>query len=99
MFDDAAQRLAGDQLHDQVGGALLLAVVEHIGDAHVVQQRGVAGLGTEALEEAGIARVLLLEHLDGHDPAEDEVLGLPDFAHAADRNTRGQLESAAEGDS
>ena len=99
VFDDAAQRLAGDQLHDQVGGALLLAVVEDIGDAHVVQERGVACLGAEPLEEAGVARVFLLEHLDGDDPAEDLVLGLPDLAHAADRNTRGQLESAAEGDS
>ena len=69
MLDDAAQRLAGDQFHDQVGGALLLAVVEDIGDAHVVQERGVACLCAEPLEEAGIARVLLLEHLDGNDPA------------------------------
>src|SRR5919107_216493 len=35
----------------------------------------------------------------GTNPAQDLVFGLPDFTHAADRNTRGQLESAAEGDS
>ena len=99
VLDDAAQRLARDQLHDQVGRALLLAVVKDVGDAHVVQECGVACLGAEPLEEAGVAGVLLLEHLDGDDPAKDQVLGFPDFSHAADRNTRGQLESAAEGDS
>ena len=55
-FDDAAQRLARNQFHDQVRGALFLAVVEDVGDAHVVQQRGVPGLGPEPLEEPGIAR-------------------------------------------
>ena len=99
VFDDAAQRLARDQLHDEVGGAFFLAVVKDVGDAHVVEERGVACLGAEPLEEAGIARVLLLEHLDGDDAAKDQVFGFPDFSHAADRNTRGQLESAAEGDS
>ena len=99
VFDDAAQRLARDQLHDQVGGTLFLAVVEDVGDAHVVEERGVACLGAEPLEEAGVARVLLLEHLNGDDAAKDQVFGFPDFSHAADRNARGQLESAAEGDS
>ncbi|MCY1234099.1 hypothetical protein D9M72_466710 [compost metagenome] len=98
VFDDAAQWLARDQLHHQVRRSLLFAVVKDVGDAHMVQQRRVASLGTEALEEPGIARVLLFEHLDGDNPAKDKVLGLPDFSHPANRNTRGQLESPAEGD-
>ena len=99
VLDDAAQRLARNQLHDEVGRTLFLAVIEDVGDAHVVQEGGMACLGAEALQEPGIPRVFLLEHLDGDNAAKDQVFGFPDFSHAADRNARGQLESAAEGDS
>ena len=82
------ERLAGNELHDEVGAAVLLAVVEDVGDALVVDERGVAGLGAEALEEAGVAQVLVLEDLDGDGAADDEVGRLPDLAHAADRDAR-----------
>ncbi len=99
VLDDAAQRLAGNEFHHQVGGALLLTVVKDIGDAYVVQQGSVACLGAEPLEESGVPGVFLLEYLDGDNAAQDLVLCFPDLSHPADRNPRGQLESAAEGDS
>jgi len=98
-LDDGRERTARDQLHDEVGRSLFLAVVEDRSHAVVVQQGGVPGLGAEALEEAGIAGVLLLEDLDGDHAAEHQVLGLPHLAHAADSDPVGQLEPTAQGDS
>ena len=85
-LEDRRERLAGHELHDEVGAAVLLAVVEDVGDALVVDERGVAGLGAEPLEEAGVAEVLVLEDLDRDGAADDEVGRLPDLAHAADRD-------------
>ena len=51
-LEDGGERLAGHELHHEVGAAVLLAVVEDVGDALVVHEGGVAGLGAEALEEA-----------------------------------------------
>ena len=52
-LEDGGERLARHELHDEEGGAVLLAVVEDVGDALVVHERGVAGLGAEPLEEPG----------------------------------------------
>ena len=84
-LEDRGERLARDELHDEEGGAVLLAVVVDVRDALVVHERRVAGLGAEALEEPGVAEVLVLEDLDGDGSADDEVGGLPHLAHAADR--------------
>src|SRR5690606_12983717 len=78
-------------LHHQVGAALLFAVVEDVGDAFVVDQRGVAGFSAEALEKTRIAHVFVFEDLDGDGAADDQVGGLPDFAHAADGDSGRQL--------
>ena len=66
------QRLALDQLHDQVGerlaGAVLrrgLAVVEDGGGVGVAQRGGVLGLGAEAGDERRVAGVLAAQDLDG----------------------------------
>src|SRR5690606_6108127 len=84
------------ELHDEEGGAVLLAVVEDAGDALVVHECGVAGLGAEALEEPGVAHVLVLEDLDG-DGATDDVIGrFPHLAHSADRDPRLQLVATTE---
>ena len=83
-LEDRRERLTGNELHHEVGAAVLLAVVEDVGDALVVDERGVPGLGAEALEEAGVAEVLVLEDLDGDGAPDDEVGGLPHLAHAAD---------------
>ena len=97
-LEDRRERLAGDELHDEVGAAVLLAVVEDVGDALVVHERGVAGLGAEALEEPGVAEVLVLQDLDGDLSADDEVGGLPHLAHAADRDPGLQFVAPSEGE-
>ena len=55
-LEDRRERLAGHELHDEEGAAVLLAVVEDVRDALVVDECGVAGLGAEALEEPGSPR-------------------------------------------
>ena len=98
-LEDRRQGLAGDELHDEERRARLLAVVEDAGDALVVDEGGVPGLGAEALEEAGIPHVLVFEDLDRDGPPDDMVGGFPHFTHAADRDPRIQLVAAAEGHS
>ena len=97
-LEDGGERLAGHELHDEEGAALLLAVVEDVGDALVVDERGVAGLGAEALEEARVTEVLVFQDLDRDGATDHEVGGLPDLAHAADRDARLQLVSSPEGE-
>ena len=87
-LEDGRQRLAGHELHHEVGAAVLLAVVEDVGDALVVDESGVTGLGAEALEETRVTEVLVLQDLDRDGTSDDEVGGLPDLAHAADRDAR-----------
>ena len=55
------------------------------------------GLGAEPLEEPGVAHVLVFEDLDRDRPSDDVVGCFPDLAHAADRDPRIQLVTAAEG--
>src|SRR5690606_15650321 len=95
-LEDRRQRLAGHELHHQIRGAVLLAVVEHAGDALVVDQGGVAGLGAEALQEARVPHVLVLEDLDRDGPPDDVIRRLPHLAHAADRDPRLQLVATTE---
>ena len=97
-LEDGRERLARDELHHEVGAALLLAVVEDVGDALVVDESGVAGLGAEPLEEARVTQVLVLQDLDRDGTTDDEVGGLPDLSHAADRDARLQLVSSPEGE-
>src|SRR5690606_34877803 len=90
--------LAGHEFHHEVGGAVLLAVVEHVRDALVVDEGCVPRLGPEALEEAGVAEVLVFEDLDGDGASDHEVGGLPHLPHAADRDPARQLVSPTEGE-
>src|SRR5690606_10788412 len=71
-------------------------VIEHAGDALVVDERGVPGLSAEALEEARIPHVLVLEDLDRDGPSDNVIRRLPDLTHATDRDTRLELVSATE---
>jgi hypothetical protein len=52
----------------------------------VIDQGGVTGFGTESLQKARIAEILILQDLDGNLAPNDGVRGLPNFAHAADGN-------------
>ena len=96
------ERLAVDELHDQVGAVgrrpvvgCALPVVEDRGDAGVVQRGGVARLGLEAGAEERVVGVLGLEHLDRHGPVQDGVARRPHLAHAAGGDAR--LEEVAVG--
>src|SRR5690606_37507425 len=90
-LEDRGECPTGHQLQHQLGPALLFAVVEDVGDAFVVDQRGVAGFSAEALEKTRIAHVFVFQDLDGDGAADDQVGGLPDFAHAADGDSGRQL--------
>ncbi|GMA87035.1 hypothetical protein GCM10025868_22850 [Angustibacter aerolatus] len=52
------ERLAGHELHDEVGGAVVLAVVVDLRDARVAERRRVPGLGAEPAEEPLVGGVL-----------------------------------------
>src|SRR5690606_12967664 len=86
----------GHELHDEVRGSVLLAVIEDTRDALVVDERGMAGLGAEALEEARIPHVFGFEDLDRGGAADDVVSGLPHLAHSAACHARAQLVASAE---
>jgi hypothetical protein len=96
VVQDRDERLTLDELHDEEGQLLAgvvdgLAVVEDGGDVGVGQGRGVAGLVPEAREEARVPGELALEHLRRDDAVEHLVAGLPDLAHAAHGDRRGDL--------
>ncbi len=79
-LEDRGECFTGDELHDQERAAVFLAVVEHARDALVIDEGRVPGLGAEALEEAGVAHVLVFEDLD-RDGTPDDVVGrFPDLA-------------------
>ena len=89
MLDDARKRITRHQFHDQVRGIVLLAVVENIRYAGVVQQRRITGLSAETLQEARVTGVLLLEDLDRNDAPKHLVASFPHLAHTANRDTFG----------
>ena len=89
MLDDARKRITRHQFHDQVRGVVLLAVVENVRYAGVVQQRRIAGLSAEALQEARVTGVLLLEDLDRNDASKHLVASFPHLAHTANCDTFG----------
>ncbi len=97
-LENRRERLARHELHHEVGGALLLAVVEDVRDALVVDERGMARFRAESLEEPWIPHVFVFEDLDGDGATDNAVGRLPDLAHAADRDPRNQLVAPAEGD-
>src|SRR5690606_30876935 len=78
---------------------LLLAVVEDVRDALVVDQRGVAGLGAESLEKARVAHVLVFQDLDCDRATDDGIARLPDLTHTADSNARAELVAPTESNS
>jgi hypothetical protein len=92
--EDGAERVAGDELHDQVAGAFFFPVVKDVRHAGVVEQGGVLGFSAEAPQEVGVSRVLFLENFDGDDSTEHGVACFPYFTHAADGDTFGQFVSA-----
>ena len=82
-LDPLAERLAVNELHDEVRGVSRLAVVDGADDVGVVEPAGGAELLLEALQQDGIARHVRGHDLDGDDLSGGAVAALPDGAHAA----------------
>ena len=88
-LDDARQRLTRNQLHHQVCRVILFTVIEHIGNTGVVQERSMARLRTETLQEPGVTRILLFQDFNGDGASENLVASFPDLTHTADSDTFG----------
>ena len=88
----AAERLAGQQLHDDVGHGTFVPVgahldvfagVEHPDDGRVSHARGRLSLETEPCPERGVPGEVGLEDLDRHRPPERLVVAAVDAGHTA----------------
>ncbi len=77
-----------DEFHCEVVGILDLVPLVQGDDVGVVEPGGVAGLAAEAFEGAGMGQEAGGEDLEGDDPAEADVHGLVDGAHAAGGDVR-----------
>ncbi|RAN93592.1 hypothetical protein GUI43_06584 [Micromonospora noduli] len=102
-LDPLGQRLAGDELHDEVVrppavGEVVRTAVEDLHDAGVPQRRHDPGLGAEPGDEIGIGDQRRQEDLDRDLSAEDQVGGTPNVAHAARGDTFVQAVATAEHD-
>ena len=80
-LDAVLQGLAFEQLHDEIGIAVLLPDVEDGADVRVVECGSRARLAQKALPHAGHAE-LIVQQLDGHLTMETGVPGTEDGAHA-----------------
>ena len=83
LADDVAQGVAGDQLHDQEDGAVLVALVEDRDDVGVGQPGRGAGLAHEAGGELVVVAEPGVHDLDRDGAVEPQVGGLVDAGHAA----------------
>src|SRR6218665_2811416 len=90
------ERFARNQLHNKICAAILLAVVEAVRNALVVDQSRVPGLCPEPLQKARVAEILVLQDLDGDPATNEDVCGLPHFTHATNGNARLQLVTTPE---
>ena len=82
--DAIGERRADELLHDEVGAAVVeQAEVVDLADVGVADRAGGARLLLEALHGDALLRLRRVEDLDRDEPAEAEVLGLVDRAHAA----------------
>jgi hypothetical protein len=87
-FEPLRQRTPGQQLHDDIGHALVglggrLAVVVHVGDVRVPKLGGGPGLGSDSLARGGVGRLRTGENFDRDRPVEQLIVSLPDHGHAA----------------
>jgi hypothetical protein len=82
-LEDRRQVLALDVLHREVEQAVDLARVVDGDDVRMLQGGGDPGLAREPLAEAGGLGEVRRDDLDGGPPAQVQVLGAVDHAHAA----------------
>ena len=85
------QRLALEQLGDDVGMALRHAEVVHRQDVGVLERRQRPRLCLEATQTSGLPRGLVGKNLDRHFSAEAAVAGAVDLSHAAGADRRQDL--------
>src|SRR4029453_18612716 len=78
---DLLERLAVEELHGDVVGALVLAAVEDSDHVRVVQAGRGLGLAPEALHELLVVGEAPVEHLDGDLASQVGVLGAVDVRH------------------
>ena len=80
------QRLAGDQLHDEICDTktvlVVLAVIEDAGDTRVRERRSVSCLGPKALEEHIGIDEIVAQDLDRYFTMEHGIGSRPDLTHA-----------------
>ena len=96
LADHLGQRPALDQLHDQEGQSVVLAVVEQGGDVGVDQCCGVQRLVTEPQGEQLLVIGVWPHDLEGDPTLEDGVGRGPDISHATRRDAGLQQVPSAE---
>ena len=96
QFD--CERMAVDELHDDVGEVFMLAVVEQRGDVVVRQAGREQGLLVEALREDRLCGRVGPHDFDRDDARQDGVLRTPDIAHPPGCDERVEHITATHGD-
>src|SRR5918999_259116 len=81
--DQLLQRLALEELHRDVVGAVELAPIEDPDDVRVLKGGGGLRLAAEALDELTVLGEPVVEHLQRHTALKVAVLDAPDVRHAA----------------
>ena len=96
LADGVAQGVAGDQLHGEEDGAVVVALVED-GDHVGVREPGRrTGLGHEPGGELVVVAQAGVHHLDRDGPVQPQVDGLVDGGHAAAGDPRADPVAAVE---
>ena len=83
MLERGAERLALEELGDQIRNPALAADVVHRKDVRVAEGRGGARLGLESTETVRVRRELAGEHLDGDIAPETRIAAAVHFTHSA----------------
>ena len=83
LAEQVAERDALQVLHDEVGEAVVLALVEHVDHVRVGEARGAAGLLDEALAEVRVVREVRMHDLHRDAAVEAQVRGEVDRRHPA----------------
>ena len=83
LVEHLIQATAGDELHGEVGYAVVLGEAVHGDDVRVLKPRRGTGLALEPEALVGRPERLRREELQRHVAAERDLLGLVDDAHAA----------------
>ncbi len=83
LADQVAQREAGDELHDEEQGAVVVALVEDRDDVGVGEASRVSRLSLEPRDEVGVVAEPGVHHLDRDGAVQPQVGGLVDRGHPA----------------